>query len=219
MPEHERQELAKVFQDEYIYSGNSMLETKEKVLENTTNVLELFQSYLKLLNTSGEELTSNGLDLETLEKQLGSDGNGLKMVSLANSSDELNDEEKEGASLEQNALLMTRFYQTDDDKAYDSQGTKELRFLSLTKDLRDKLQDIKGSLDGNAIEFLKKAFGMKGMEGEKEGRKEKVYGAMVEFLRQRENKQGKKIYFRFKGFFPSLPLGVMLTISDHMSFL
>lgn len=200
MPADERQELSKLFQHEYIYSGRPLLETKEKVLENTSNVLELFQSYLKLLNASGDDLISNGLDLKMLEEPL-NDGHDQKILSrVCNNSHKLNDEEKTIDSLAQNELLLSQFNKTDDDKVSeistdaqpDSQETKESRFVSLTKSLRNRLQHIKGSLDGDAIEFLKKAFGMKEMDGEKEGSKEGVYGAMVEFLRQRENQQGKR---------------------------
>ncbi|KAK3705683.1 hypothetical protein QZH41_009516, partial [Actinostola sp. cb2023] len=187
MPEEERQEVAKAMQHEYLYSGKQLVGVREKVLENTDNVLQLFQSYLKLLDQSGKDMASTGLNLRDLEGVF-LNGEYQECGLVANRVLE-SKECLDSNNLEPDHLELT-CNKTDDDKVMESdisdlddQGPKVSDFLLLTKTLRDKLGTIKGSLDSEAIDFLKKAFAM---DGEKECNKKQVYGAMMEFLRQRE---------------------------------
>lgn len=189
MPEHERQQVAKEMQNEYLYSGDKLLEVRGKVLENTDNVLKLFESYLNLLNHSGKDLENSGLNLKDLEASfLNGERVDVGVVGPLNESNNSNSEEQRIPD-----SLQLASNKTDDDKVMDSGNNDEEsnEFFTLTKDLRDKLSDIKESLDGDAIGFLKKAFALD--DDDKDSGRKQVYNAMMEFLRQRECQEGMGI--------------------------
>lgn len=186
MPDKARQQVATEMQGEYLYSGDKLLEVREKVLENTDNVLQLLQSYLKLDSQYGERLEKSGLNLRDLETAL-FNGERLANGSLYDSN---------GLNSETQELFWNK---TDDDKVMESdisgdddddQQSNQTKFILATKPLRDKLFDIKGALDSDAIGFLKKAFSLDDYDSDRK----KVYGGMVEFLQHRENLLEGNIY-------------------------
>ncbi|KXJ14432.1 Kinesin heavy chain isoform 5C [Exaiptasia diaphana] len=184
LPDEQRQQLASEMQGEYLYSGEKLLGVREKVLENTDNVLQLLQSYLKLDSQYGEKLEKSGLNLRDLEMAL---LNGEKLdIGSSYESNGLNSEHQE-----------LSWNKTDDDKVIESQISRDdddqqsnqTKFFQLTKSLRDKLIDIKCALDGDAIGFLKKAFALDDCISVDD--RKKVYDRMVEFLQQRERFEDK----------------------------
>lgn len=215
LPEEKRQDIVNTLQKDHLNTGDRLLEAREKVLENTDNVLQLFESYLKLLQRSGKDLENTDLNLKDCEtgKPLESDA--------ASSSTALNSEAQEIdsavqldieavkdidlvnlESLPESTILgcddlvpdcvQLALNKTDDDKVVES-GMIELKsteskLLTQTKHLHGKLNVIKDSLDDDALCFLKKAFAID--EAVKDSDRKQVYAAMMEVLKQRENKEG-----------------------------
>lgn len=162
---------------------------RSKVLENTDLLLELFESYLNLMNSKGEQL-------------LDSCGSLVKLIG----SDALLDERTLLCDTEDASLYLTN--KTDDDKVVASSLCNENPVESHTEkliseneeksvdrdenfNLRNKLISLKNSVDGEALCFLRRAFEL---DVDNEDRttesREDVYKRIEEFMNQRNSVLG-----------------------------
>jgi len=154
--------------------------TKSKLLENTDLLLELFQSYLNVLNSKGEKLLDNCGSLRSL---IGAE--------------ELLDERTLLRDTEDVTLYLTN--KTDDDKVVASSRCNESLLESHNKELteekvpeveehsclRDKLVSLKRCVDGDAFSFLKKAFKLDlENEGKTTDSRQDIYKRIQEFMDQ-----------------------------------
>lgn len=154
--------------------------TKSKLLENTDLLLELFQSYLNVLNSKGEKLLDNCGSLRSL---IGAE--------------ELLDERTLLRDTEDVTLYLTN--KTDDDKVVASSRCNESLLESHNKELteekvpeaeehsclRDKLVSLKRCVDGDALSFLKKAFKLDlENEGKTTDSRQDIYKRIQEFMDQ-----------------------------------
>ena len=159
---------------------------KSKLLENTDLLLELFQSYLNVMNSKGEKLVDNCGSLRSL---IGAE--------------ELLDERTLLRDTEDVTLYLTN--KTDDDKVVASSRCNESLLESHNEELieqkvpeskehssvRDKLVSLKSCVDGEALSFLKKAFEL---DLENEGKitdsRQNIYKRIQEFMEQRNSVLG-----------------------------
>ena len=159
---------------------------KSKLLENTDLLLELFQSYLNVMNSKGEKLLDNCGSLRSL---IGAE--------------ELLDERTLLRDTEDVTLYLTN--KTDDDKVVASSRCNESLLESRNEELieqkvpeskehssvRDKLVSLKSCVDGEALSFLKKAFEL---DLENEGKitdsRQNIYKRIQEFMEQRNSVLG-----------------------------
>lgn len=160
--------------------------TKTKLLENTDLLLELFQSYLNVLNSKGEKLLDNCGNLRSL---IGTE--------------ELLDERRLLRDTEDVSLYLTN--KTDDDKVVASSRCNESPLESRNDELieqkvpnsdkysslRDKLVSLKSCVDGEALSFLKKAFELDlENEGKTTDSRQDIYKRIQEFMEQRNSVLG-----------------------------
>ena len=179
--------------------------TKSKVLENADVLLELFKGYLNLMNTKGEKLLENSKSLRFLVE-----------------SEELFEEGTMLCGTEDESLYLTN--KTDDDKVVASSRCNETPFDSRNEVipsneetprdndefscLRDKLVSLKNSIDGEALDFLKRAFEFD-VENDSHptNTRKEIYKRIQEFMDQRNPVLGKcmcvirLIYSRYQTFF------------------
>lgn len=163
--------------------------TRGKVLENTDLLLEMFKSYLNVMNFRGEKLLDNCGSLMSL---IGSE--------------ELLDERTLLRDAEDVSLYLTN--KTDDDKVVASSRCNEtllesrndelipateekLRDSDDCSNLRDKLVSLKNCIDGEALSFLKKAFEVD-LENEDKttDSRQDIYQRIQEFMEQRDSVLG-----------------------------
>lgn len=163
--------------------------TRGKVLENTDLLLEMFKSYLNVMNFRGEKLLDNCGSLMSL---IGSE--------------ELLDERTLLRHAEDVSLYLTN--KTDDDKVVASSRCNEtllesrndelipateekLRDSDECSNLRDELVSLKNCIDGEALSFLKKAFEVD-LENEDKttDSRQDIYQRIQEFMEQRDSVLG-----------------------------
>lgn len=160
--------------------------TKSKLLENTDLLLELLQSYLNVLNFKGEKLLENCGSLKSLigaedlldERTLLRDTEDVTLY-LTNKTD---DDKVVASSRCNESLLESHNEQLTEEKVPDGEEHSSLR---------DKLVSLKSCVDGEALNFLKKAFEL---DLEKEGKttdsRQNVYKRIQEFMEQRNSVLG-----------------------------
>ncbi|XP_048585259.1 kinesin-like protein KIN-7I isoform X3 [Nematostella vectensis] len=194
LPDDERRTLAKQFSQEHPFEGDRLIGTKANVLKNTDKVLKLFRSYLQLLNKTGKNLNNLGFGLEMLQGHLTKEeSSAVETLMKRSKSSEFVLE-----CIEDDESLLLELNKTDDDKAVESSGVHdhakdELNgelllgegLMCQAKALRDALMCIRTSLDGDAVEFLQKAFGVH--TGSNGGDRKAVYNAMKEFLQHTDD--------------------------------
>ena len=167
---------------------------RRKVLENTDLLLELFKSYLNLMNSKGEQL-------------LDSCGSLVKVIE----SDALLDERTLLCDTEDASLYLTN--KTDDDKVVASSRCNENPVESHNEELissnadeegsvdkdenfslRNKLISLKNCVDGEALCFLRRTFELDVDNEDNEGKtsesREGVYKRIEDFMNQRSSVLG-----------------------------
>ena len=179
-----------------IDNPNQSVAAKNKVLQNVDLLLELFKSYLNMMNAKSEEIFEN----------CGS------LYFLAESQDVM-EEQKTLQKVEGLSLYLAN--KTDDDKVVASsrcnQGndhhesheecmpSNEERGCDTDQYsiLRDKLITLKNSIDGEALNFLKKVFEFEGEDEHgshpKNTTRREIYEKIKEFIEQRNSTLGKCI--------------------------
>ena len=179
-----------------IDNPNQSVAAKNKVLQNVDLLLELFKSYLNMMNAKGEEMFQNCRSLNFLVR----------------SQDE-KEEQKTLHKVEDLSLYLAN--KTDDDKVVASsrcnqgnehhesheecipsneEGRCDIDQYSI---LRDKLITLKNSIDGEALNFLKKVFEFDGEDEHgshpKNTTRREIYEKIKEFIEQRNSTLGKCI--------------------------
>ena len=126
-----------------------------KILENTDVLLELFKSYLRLMNSKENELLDNGGSLRSLveagdsceEHTVLRDADDVSLYST----NETDDDKVEASPLRDDIQLAES---RDDCPVFD----EKLPSIGEYLELKDKLVSLKNCIDGEALEFLSKAF-------------------------------------------------------------
>jgi len=175
---------------------NQSVPAKNKVLQNVDLLLKLFKSYLNMMNAKNKEMFQNCRSLHF----------------LAESQDE-KEEQKTLHKVEDLSLYLAN--KTDDDKVVASsrcnQGNEhhesheecipsnEERGCGIDQYsiLKDKLITLKNSIDGEALNFLKRVFEFDGEEEHgshpTNTTRREIYEKIVEFIEQRNSTLGKCI--------------------------
>ena len=176
-------------------SPNESVAAKNKVLQNVDLLLELFKNYLNMMNAKSEEMFENC---------------GLHF--LAESQDVM-EEQKILHKVEDFSLYLAN--KTDDDKVVASSRCNQVNEHHESHEeripsneerrcdidqysiLRDKLITLKNSIDGEALNFLKKVFEFD--DEEEQGShptnttRREIYKKIQEFIEQRNSAFGKCI--------------------------
>ena len=165
---------------------------RSKILENTDLLLELFESYINLMNSKGEQL-------------LDSCGSLVKLIE----SEALLDERTLLCDTEDASLYLTN--KTDDDKVVASSRCNENPVESHNEELipsneeksvdrdenfslRNRLISLKNFVDGEALRFLRRAFELDVDNEDNEDKtiesREGVYKRIEDFMNQRSSVLG-----------------------------
>ena len=187
-----------------IDSPNQFVAAKNKVLQNVDLLLDLFKSYLNMMNAKSEEMFENCGSLHFLAE-----------------SQDVMEEQKILHKVEDFSLYLAN--KTDDDKvvassrcnqANEHHESHEERIPSNEERrcdidqysiLRDKLITLKNSIDGEALNFLKRVFEFD--DEEEQGShptnttRGKIYEKIQEFIEQRNSTLGKSIEGTCSGLF------------------
>ena len=177
-------------------SPNESVAAKNKVLQNVDLLLELFKSYLNMMNAKSEEMFENCGSLHFLAE-----------------SQDVMEEQKILHKVEDFSLYLAN--KTDDDKVVASSRCNQVNEHHESHEeripsneerrcdidqysiLRDKLIALKNSIDGEALNFLKKVFEFdneeeQGSQPTNTTRRE-IYKKIQEFIEQRNSAFGKCI--------------------------
>lgn len=179
-----------------IDSPNQSVAAKNKVLQNVDLLLDLFKSYLNMMNAKSEEMFENCGSLHFLAE-----------------SQDVMEEQKILHKVEDFSLYLAN--KTDDDKvvassrcnqANEHHESHEERIPSNEERrcdidqysiLRDKLITLKNSIDGEALNFLERVFEVDGEEEQgshpTNTTRRKIYEKIQEFIEQRNSTLGKCI--------------------------
>ena len=186
-----------------IDSPNQSVAAKNKVLQNVDLLLDLFKSYLNMMNAKSEEMFENCGSLHFLAE-----------------SQDVMDEQKILHKVEDFSLYLAN--KTDDDKVVASSRSNQVNEdhesheeripsneerrcdIDQYSILRDKLITLKNSIDGEALNFLERVFEV----GEEEQgshptntTRRKIYEKIQEFIEQRNSTLGKSIEGTCSGLF------------------
>ena len=186
-----------------IDSPNQSVAAKNKVLQNVDLLLDLFKSYLNMMNAKSEEMFENCGSLHFLAE-----------------SQDVMDEQKILHKVEDFSLYLAN--KTDDDKVVASSRCNQVNEHHESHEeripsneerrcdmdqysiLRDKLITLKNSIDGEALNFLERVFEV----GEEERgshptntTRRKIYEKIQEFIEQRNSTLGKSIEGTCSGLF------------------
>ena len=177
-------------------SPNESVAAKNKVLQNVDLLLELFKSYLNMMNAKSEEMFENCGSLHFLAE-----------------SQDVMEEQKILHKVEDFSLYLAN--KTDDDKVVASSRCNQVNEHHESHEeripsneerrcdidqysiLRDKLITLKNSIDGEALNFLKKVFEFD--DEEEQGShptnttRREIYKKIQEFIEQRNSAFGKCI--------------------------
>ena len=187
-----------------IDSPNQSVAAKNKVLQNVDLLLDLFKSYLNMMNAKSEEMFENCGSLHFLAE-----------------SQDVMEEQKILHKVEDFSLYLAN--KTDDDKvvassrcnqANEHHESHEERIPSNEERrcdidqysiLRDKLITLKNSIDGEALNFLERVFEVDGEEEQgshpTNTTRGKIYEKIQEFIEQRNSTLGKSIEGTCSGLF------------------
>lgn len=187
-----------------IDSPNQFVAAKNKVLQNVDLLLDLFKSYLNMMNAKSEEMFENCGSLHFLAE-----------------SQDVMEEQKILHKVEDFSLYLAN--KTDDDKvvassrcnqANEHHESHEERIPSNEERrcdidqysiLRDKLITLKNSIDGEALNFLERVFEVDGEEEQDSHptntTRRKIYEKIQEFIEQRNSTLGKSIEGTCSGLF------------------
>lgn len=187
-----------------IDSPNQSVAAKNKVLQNVDLLLDLFKSYLNMMNAKSEEMFENCGSLHFLAE-----------------SQDVMEEQKILHKVEDFSLYLAN--KTDDDKvvassrcnqANEHHESHEERIPSNEERrcdidqysiLRDKLITLKNSIDGEALNFLERVFEVDGEEEQDSHptntTRRKIYEKIQEFIEQRNSTLGKSIEGTCSGLF------------------
>ena len=185
-------------------SPNESVAAKNKVLQNVDLLLELFKSYLNMMNAKSEEMFENCGRLHFLAE-----------------SQDVMEEQKTLHKVEDFSLYLAN--KTDDDKVVASSRCNQVNEHHESREeripsneerrcdidqysiLRNKLITLKKSIDGEALNFLKKVFEFddeeeQGSHPTNTARRE-IYEKIQEFIEQRNSTLGKCIQGTCSGLF------------------
>ena len=187
-----------------IDSPNQSVAAKNKVLQNVDLLLDLFKSYLNMMNAKSEEMFENCGSLHFLAE-----------------SQDVMEEQKILHKVEDFSLYLAN--KTDDDKVVASSrcnqpnehhesheeripSNEERRCdIDQYSILRDKLITLKNSIDGEALNFLERVFEVDGEEEQDSHptntTRRKIYEKIQEFIEQRNSTLGKSIEGTCSGLF------------------
>ena len=179
-----------------IDSPNQSVAAKNKVLQNVDLLLDLFKSYLNMMNAKSEEMFENCGSLHFLAE-----------------SQDVMEEQKILHKVEDFSLYLAN--KTDDDKVVASSRCNQVNEHHESHEeripsneerrcdidqysiLRDKLITLKNSIDGEALNFLKKVFESDGEEEQgshpTNTKRREIYEKIQEFIEQRNSAFGKCI--------------------------
>ena len=166
--------------------------TQSKLLENADLLLELFKGYLNMMNSKGVKMLENSGSVQFL----------LGLVDPF-------EEPKLRCEPDDLSLYLTN--KTDDDKVVASTRCNETPHESHQEviipssgeilyqngeysRLRNKLVSLKDSLDGEALDFLKRAFEFDPKNNDQAiGTREEIYERIHDIVQTRESVSGKSI--------------------------
>ncbi|XP_029208723.2 kinesin-like protein KIN-7O isoform X2 [Acropora millepora] len=155
------------------------LKTKTQILENADLLVELFKRYFNIMTTKSAKALENSEDLRfflgPVEQLPLCDAEDLSLYSTNKTDDD-------------KAIASSRSHETTCDEGVVLLNGEKLQENDKCIDLREKLISVKNSVDGKALDYLKKVFEF---DSENNGlvkdRKRVVYEMVQELLQRRES--------------------------------
>lgn len=163
--------------DGFSYAGS----TQSKLLENADLLLELFKGYLNVMNSKGEKMLENsrsvrflhGLEDPFEEPTLQCDPDDLSLY-LTNKTDD------DKVVAHQEAIIPSSGQMFHQNGEYSR--------------LQNKLVSLKDSVDGEALDFLKRAFEFDPKNSDQAiGTRKEIYERIHDIVQTRESVSGKSI--------------------------
>lgn len=163
--------------DGFSYAGS----TQSKLLENADLLLELFKGYLNVMNSKGEKMLENsrsvrflhGLEDPFEEPTLQCDPDDLSLY-LTNKTDD------DKVVAHQEAIIPSSGQMFHQNGEYSR--------------LQNKLVSLKDSVDGEALDFLKRAFEFDPKNSDQAiGTRKEIYERIHDIVQRRESVSGKSI--------------------------